>query len=99
MKTIQIYTQPHCPYCHRAKALLDTKGVEYQEIDISTNTDKRAEMMQRSQRRTVPQIFINDHPIGGSDDLAAADKDGTLDSMLITTGLNKPHREMSPALR
>ena len=98
MKTIQIYTKPHCPYCHRAKALLDNKGVEYQEIDISIDDDKRAEMMRRSQRQTVPQIFIDQIHVGGSDDLVAADNDGTLDLMLITHGQNAPHRNHSSEL-
>lgn len=79
---IEIYTWPHCPYCHRAKALLDAKGVAYTEIDVLDNTAKRAEMEQRSGRRTVPQIFIGGTHVGGCDDLHALDEKGGLDPML-----------------
>lgn len=99
MKTIQLYTMPLCPYCHRAKALLDKKGVEYHEIDISNDAEKRAELMQRSQRRTVPQIFINELHVGGSDELVASDNNGTLDSMLATVGHNVPSETLSSELR
>lgn len=99
MKTVEIYTLPHCPYCHRAKALLDNKGVEYQEINLSINTDQRAEMEQRSQRRTVPQIFVNGLHVGGSDDLLAANNNGTLDSMLASVGHNVHHEITSSELR
>ena len=83
MARIEIYTNSFCSYCARAKKLLDQKGVEYEEYEISMDVQKRAEMMQRAQgRHTVPQIFIDGRHIGGSDDLAALDRDGRLDSMI-----------------
>ncbi len=82
MKTIEIYTKPYCPYCHRAKALLDAKGLSYTEFDVSRDADKLAEMLERSQRRTVPQIFIGEQHIGGSDELMKADKSGLLSKVL-----------------
>lgn len=83
MAKIEIYTKAFCPYCYRAKALLDGKDVEYQEIDISMGGPKRQEMIQRANgRTTVPQIFIDDRHIGGSDDLAALDGRGGLDPLL-----------------
>ena len=83
MNTIEIYTKPLCPFCHRAKALLDKKGESYREIDVSTNPDALAQMIERSQRRTVPQIFINEQHIGGSDDLQDAQRNGLLDELLM----------------
>jgi glutaredoxin 3 len=72
-----------CGYCHRAKRLLDSKGVNYVEFDITMNGAKRDEMIARAPgARTVPQIFIDDRPIGGSDDLALLDRQGKLDSLL-----------------
>jgi len=83
MAKIEIYTKAFCPYCYRAKALLDSKGVEYEEIDISMGGPRRAEMIQRAGgRTTVPQVFIDDKHIGGSDDLAALDRQGGLDPLL-----------------
>ncbi len=82
MNNVEIYTKSYCPYCHRAKALLDSKGVSYQEYEISTDRARQQEMAERSARRTVPQIFINGQQIGGSDDLAAAQKSGLLDELL-----------------
>lgn len=82
MNTVEIYTKPHCPYCHRAKALLDAKGVSYTEIDVSASEVKLAEMLERSQRRTVPQVFIGDRHVGGSDDLMAAAQSGELATLL-----------------
>ena len=83
MAKIEIYTKAFCPYCYRAKALLDSKGVEYEEIDISMGGPRRAEMIQRADgRTTVPQIFIQGKHIGGSDDLAALDRQGGLDPLL-----------------
>lgn len=80
--SIEIYTTAVCPYCVRAKALLDRKGVNYTEIRVDEDPHKRDEMMVRSQRRTVPQIFINGTSIGGYDDLHALDKAGKLDLLL-----------------
>ena len=83
MAKIEIYTKAFCPYCHRAKALLDSKGVEYEEIDISMGGPRRAEMIQRAGGgTTVPQIFIDGKHVGGSDDLAALDRQGGLDPLL-----------------
>jgi glutaredoxin 3 len=83
MAKIEIYTKAFCPYCHRAKALLDSKQVEYEEIDISMGGPRRAEMIQRAGGgTTVPQIFIDDKHVGGSDDLAALDRRGGLDPLL-----------------
>jgi len=82
MKTVKIYTTPICPYCHRAKRLLDTKGVPYDEIDVSVNDRARIDLAERTGRRTVPQIFIGEHHVGGSDDLDALERAGKLDVLL-----------------
>ena len=81
---ILLYTMGHCPYCARAKALLRKKGVaDWEEYDLEIVPEKRAEMMARSGgRRTVPQIFIGDAHVGGSDDLAALEAAGGLDPLL-----------------
>lgn len=83
MPNIEIYTQPWCPYCTRAKALLDRKGVTYTEIDAPHGTPERAESIRRAGGRTsVPQVFIDGAHVGGSDDLAALDRAGKLDALL-----------------
>lgn len=82
MANVVIYTKLQCPYCVNAKALLDSKGVTYREIRIDLDEAERETMMRLSGRRTVPQIFINDQPIGGYDDLAALAKAGKLDDLL-----------------
>jgi glutaredoxin 3 len=79
---VTIYSSAWCGYCMRAKALLDRKGVAYREIDIDGDRAHREEMMRRSGRRTVPQIFIGEHHVGGSEDLAAAERSGALDRLL-----------------
>jgi glutaredoxin 3 len=80
---VEIYTKFACPYCVRAKHLLDSKGVSYIEYDVTMDAAKRAEMVARAPgAQTVPQIFINDVAIGGSDDLRALDVQGKLDSLL-----------------
>ena len=80
---VVIYTTMLCPYCWRAKKLLAGKGVEYHEIDVGMSPDKRAEMMVRAGgRHTVPQIFVAGRHVGGSDELAALERAGTLDSLL-----------------
>ena len=80
---VEIYTKWTCGFCHRAKKLLESKGVAFEEYDISMGGPKREEMMQRKpDARTVPQIFINDQPIGGSDDLAALEREGKLEALL-----------------
>jgi glutaredoxin 3 len=83
MPPVEIYTKFLCPYCHRAKKLLESKGVTFEEYDITMGGAKRAEMLERSNgRTTVPQIFIGGRHIGGSDDLAALDREGRLDPLL-----------------
>jgi glutaredoxin 3 len=80
---VEIYTKFGCPYCVRAKRLLDGKGAAYEEYDITMGGPKRAEMIQRANGRiTVPQVFIDGHHVGGSDDLAALDARGGLDPLL-----------------
>jgi glutaredoxin 3 len=83
MAKIEIYTKAFCPYCTRAKRLLDSKGAAFEEVDISMGGERRAEMIQRANgRTTVPQVFIDGRHIGGSDDLAALDRQGGLDPLL-----------------
>ncbi len=83
MKTIEIYTQPFCPYCARAVNLLTRKGAPFREIDAPSGTPAREEARTRSGGRgTVPQIFIDGTHVGGSDDLAALDRAGKLDALL-----------------
>jgi glutaredoxin 3 len=83
MPKIEIYTTSWCPYCHRAKALLEQKGAAYQEIDVDGDDELRALMTKRAGgRRTVPQIFIGDKHIGGCDDLYALEARGGLDPLL-----------------
>ena len=80
---VDIYTKFACPYCVRAKMLLQRKGVEFEEFDITFGGEKRDEMLERApDARTVPQIFIGDFHVGGSDDLAALDREGKLDALL-----------------
>ena len=80
---VEIYTKWGCPYCTRAKALLDSKGAAFREIDVTMDAALRRTMMDRSNgRTTVPQIFINGQHIGGSDELAALDARGGLDPLL-----------------
>jgi len=82
MYTVTLYTTDTCPYCRNAKALLASKGVTIEEINIQREAGKFEEMLSRSQRRSVPQIFIGDTHIGGFDDLARLDRQGGLMSML-----------------
>ncbi len=80
---IEIYTKWGCPYCSRAKRLLDSKGAAYEEHDITMGGPRRAEMLERAPgAMTVPQIFIGGIAVGGSDDLAALEAAGKLDAML-----------------
>ncbi len=82
-KPIEIYTTPICPYCIRAKRLLEQKGAAFREIDVMMDNDARGEMIRRANGRyTVPQIFIGDTHVGGSDDLYALERAGRLDAML-----------------
>lgn len=83
MAKVQIYTKAFCPYCSRALALLRSKGVEPENIDITMDSERRKEMIDRANgRTTVPQVFIGDHHVGGSDDLAELDTRGGLDPLL-----------------
>jgi glutaredoxin 3 len=77
-----MYATPCCPYCVRARQLLADKGADVEEFDVSMNPALRAEMMERSNRWTVPQIFIDGIHVGGSDDLIIANRSGELDSLL-----------------
>ena len=82
MTNIEIYTKKTCPYCIRAKDLLDSKKQKYTEISIDNNQDLREEMIERSNKTTVPQIFINGKHIGGCDDLYDLESKGKLDDLL-----------------
>ena len=82
MRRIKIYTTPICPYCVRAKALLKKKGASFEEIDVLMDCRAREEMERESGRCTVPQIFIGEVHVGGSDDLQALDREGALDPLL-----------------
>ena len=82
MPRIVIYTSPWCGYCSRARRLLSAKGVEFEEIDVSADPELRSEMIERSGRFTVPQVFVGDLHVGGSDELAALDSRGKLDGLL-----------------
>ena len=83
MTQVTMYTRPFCPFCERAIALFEKKGVEFTEIEAAFEPDKRREMVERSGgRATFPQIFIGDHHVGGCDDLMALDREGRLDAML-----------------
>jgi glutaredoxin 3 len=82
MPEILIYTTKVCPYCMMAKRLLDKKGVSYTEINLETQPGLREEVMRRTRRRTVPQIFIGDLHIGGFDDLYALEQQKKLDALL-----------------
>ncbi|QYD71830.1 glutaredoxin 3 [Paraburkholderia edwinii] len=82
MSEITLYTKRTCPYCLAAKALLRGKGAAFREIDIENNRARTLEMIERSGRRTVPQIFVGDTHVGGYDDLRALEKQGGLDALL-----------------
>jgi glutaredoxin 3 len=87
MPPIDIYTTRYCAYCTSAKGLLKRKGVDFREIDVSGGGDLREEMIQRANgRMTVPQIFIGDVHVGGSDDLHALERAGKLDPLLASEG-------------
>lgn len=82
MKRIEIYTKNYCPHCRRAKELLQSKSVTFVEYDVTDDPAREEEMRQRSGRRTVPEIFINDSLIGGCDDLFALETAGILNTQL-----------------
>ena len=78
MKNIEVYSTSNCPWCVRAKTLLQSKGLDYEEIDISADGVRALEMVERSGRRTVPQVFIEGESIGGFDELTALNRAGKL---------------------
>ena len=78
MPNIQVYSTPNCPYCIRAKSLLQSKNLSFEEIDVSKDKNSLQKMVKLSGLRSVPQIFINDQSIGGYDDLAKLNADGKL---------------------
>lgn len=79
---VTVYTSAWCGYCVRAKALLEARGIPYREIEVDGNRALREEMIGRCGRRTVPQVFIGEHHLGGSEELAAAARSGELDRLL-----------------
>ncbi len=84
MPTIRMYSTAVCPFCQRAEMLLKSKGVaEIEKIRVDLDSARRDEMMQRTGRRTVPQIYIGEVHVGGFDDLAALDRAGKLDALLL----------------
>jgi len=82
MKRVEIYTKNYCPYCRRAKDLLQSKNVPFVEYDVTDDPAKEEEMRRRSGRQTVPEIFIDDTLLGGCDDLFALETGGTLNQQL-----------------
>lgn len=81
---VVIYSGNRCAYCNAAKRLLDSKKVDYTEINVDEDPARREEMMQRTQRQTVPQIFINEQHVGGFDDLSELNQAGRLDELLAS---------------
>jgi glutaredoxin 3 len=88
MADVEIYVTDNCAYCVRAKALLRRKNVSFKEIDVTSDPAKRAWLMETTGQRTVPQIFIDGHGVGGADDLFALEREGKLDGLLAQTS---PH--------
>jgi glutaredoxin 3 len=87
MAPVDIYTTRYCPYCVQAKALLKRKGVDFTEIDVGQDWERRSEMVERAQgRMTVPQIFVGATHVGGCDDLYALEQAGKLDPLLAAEG-------------
>ncbi len=82
MATVDIYTSKTCPYCIKAKNLLESKGVDYREFRTDQDATLAEEAVKRSGKRTVPQIFIDGNHLGGCDELYALEREGSLDSML-----------------
>lgn len=82
MSSVVIYTSPWCPYCIRAKALLEEKHIPYDEVDVSGDPQLRQKMLEESGRWTVPQIFIHGKPVGGCEELYALDRSGELQRLL-----------------
>ncbi len=86
MSTVRVYSKKNCPYCVRAKALLDKKGVAYEEIDVEGNDDLRIWLAEASGQKTVPQIFVGERPLGGFSDIDALEKQGKLEPVLRGEG-------------
>lgn len=85
MAKVEMYVTKTCPYCSKAKAILDIKKVEYTVIDVTGDDEARMALIEKAEgRRTVPQIFINDTPVGGADDLQALNEKGELDKLLAS---------------
>jgi glutaredoxin 3 len=82
MAKVVMYTTQSCPYCVQAKVLLRHKGVAFEEVDVSADDELRNRMVEASGRRTVPQIFINDSPVGGFEELRSLEEQGELDRLL-----------------
>lgn len=82
MQKVTIYTTPYCPYCHAAKALLKKKGISFEEIDVQDRALRQQMMLRANGRHTVPQIFIGETHVGGSDDIHELDRRGQLDPLL-----------------
>ena len=82
MAKVQVYSKKNCPFCVRAKALLDRKGISYEEIDAEGNDELRTWLAEASGQKTVPQIFVDGRPLGGFSDIDALDKQGKLDPVL-----------------
>lgn len=90
MPNVVMYTTAICPYCVRAKSLLDRKGVTFEERRIEGDRELMRQMIERSRRKTVPQIFIDDYHVGGYDDLAELDAMGKLDGLLELAPQDEP---------
>ncbi len=86
MPKIEVYASMWCGFCHRAKALLNAKGVQFTEYDVDNDPDRRREMQARGGGYTVPQIFVDDKPVGGCDDIHALDRQGKLDALIGAGG-------------
>lgn len=82
MAHVKIYTVDYCPYCFRAKELLERKGVTFEEVDVTSDPKTRAWLVTATGRRTVPQTFIDGKPVGGCDDLHDLEDSGQLDKLL-----------------
>jgi len=83
---VHVYTTPSCPFCVRAKRLLEARGIDYDEIDVADDPALRADLVKRTGRRTVPQIFIDGQPIGGFEELAALDASTRLADLVEDDG-------------
>lgn len=82
MAEVTIYSSDYCPFCHRAKALLSGKGVNFKEIKVDGKPKVREEMTRKAKQRTVPQIWVGQRHVGGCDDLYALERAGKLDNLL-----------------